>query len=394
MRLLWLESRKTICRRYVLLALTLFLLLDILKIGMDYSAGKIREVAGNTPEMQAGFAKIYEKCKGPITEETAGFLASEYKRLCAEKADGTYSREYGAGKYSGYVFGDWYLMDRYFYKPFAYMVRYPQRMDEILVKVRENLDFYTSVGNSSEAAKSRYILSHYTGRHIDEFALTDGWESLLSFDFSDLLILLLLILGVAAGFTRETETGMELLLRSSRRGRWPMLLSKCGAAVLFAVLLTAAFSAVNFITYGVLCGFEGSGLPLYALESYQNTPYDGTIASFYLLCSTLKAVGFALCALWLLLLSVLSKKSLYPCLFGIGLIALFEYLSGFAASEIGLKGCLAALSPLSLLSAPEIMQNLCGFSLGGMYILRLWAFGLAQICIAAVLLFIVRRRSC
>ena len=90
MRLLWLESRKTICRRYVLLALTLFLLLDILKIGMDYSAGKIREVAGNTPEMQAGFAKIYEKCKGPITEETAGFLASEYKRLCAEKADGTY----------------------------------------------------------------------------------------------------------------------------------------------------------------------------------------------------------------------------------------------------------------------------------------------------------------
>ena len=63
MKLFYLEARKGILRRSVLIALLLFLCLDILKIGLDYWTGSIREVIGNTEGMQAGFAEIYDKVK-------------------------------------------------------------------------------------------------------------------------------------------------------------------------------------------------------------------------------------------------------------------------------------------------------------------------------------------
>ena len=205
MKLLYLEARKGILRKSVLIALILFLCLDVLKIGMDYQAGAIREVIGNTEGMRAGFAELYTKSKGPITNETAGFLAGEFQRLSRTVADETYSHEPQEGTYSGYIFGDYYLIGAYFYTPMSYCVQYSARMEERLRQERDNLDFYQSAGNSFMAAKSSYILRHYANRSVSSFYLMDGWASLLKYDFSDLLILLLLILGIAASFTARRK---------------------------------------------------------------------------------------------------------------------------------------------------------------------------------------------
>ena len=78
MSFLYLEARKGILRRYRLIALALFLCLNTVKIVADYHAGEIRPVAANTSGMQAGYDTIYERIKGPITEETVRFLTSEY----------------------------------------------------------------------------------------------------------------------------------------------------------------------------------------------------------------------------------------------------------------------------------------------------------------------------
>ena len=81
MSFLYLEARKGILRRYTLIALALFLCLNTVKIIADYHAGEIRPVAANTSGMQVGYDTIYERIKGPITEETVHFLTSEYQRL-------------------------------------------------------------------------------------------------------------------------------------------------------------------------------------------------------------------------------------------------------------------------------------------------------------------------
>ena len=205
-------ARKGILRRYTLIALALFLCLNTVKIIADYHAGEIRPVAANTSGMQAGYDTIYERIKGPITEETVSFITSEYQRLDGLTADGTYSREPQEGTYSGYIFGDYYLLHSYFYPHMEYSVKYSSDMEEILAQAKENMTFYRESGNTAGAAENAYILHHYAGRTIPAFYLYDGWEALLSYDFSDLLILLLLILAVAPAFTREKENGMTLIL--------------------------------------------------------------------------------------------------------------------------------------------------------------------------------------
>lgn len=113
----------------------------------------------------------------------------------------------------------------------SYCVQYSARMAERLKQEADNLNIYQSAGKQYMAAKSAYILQHYSDRSVSSFYLMDSWESLLAFDFSDLLILLLLVLGIAASFTREKETGMTMLLASSKRGGFPMLgrQMRCGS---------------------------------------------------------------------------------------------------------------------------------------------------------------------
>lgn len=394
MKLLYLEARKGILRKSVLIALILFLCLDILKIGLDYRSGAIREVIGNTEGMQAGFAEVYDKTKGPITSETAEFLVNEYQRLSQAVADGTYSRNLQEGTYSGYIYGDYYLLGSYFYPQMSYCVQYSSRMAERLEQEADNLKFYQSVGNKFMAAKSAYILQHYADRSISSFYLMDSWESLLEYDFSDLLILLLLILGVAASFTREKETGMTMLLSSCKRGGWPMLASKCATAVFYAIGLTLVFSLLNLMTSGVLFGFQGLDCPLYAIETYQDTPFGGTVGQFYLLSCVMKALGFSALALLLLLLSACFRRTLYPCILGVGVGVVASYLSRWVVSPVWWKGVLAAFSPLTLTRAWDLWSRLCGDQIGSIYLPHIYIVLFIQLILVMGVLWAVRRKSC
>ena len=344
--------------------------------------------------MKTGYDNIYEQIKGPITEETVSFITSEYQRLDGLTADGTYSREPQEGTYSGYIFGDYYLLHSYFYPHMEYSVKYSADMEEVLAQAKENVTFYQESGNTAGVVENAYILHHYTGRAIPEFYLYDGWEALLSYDFSDLLILLLLILAVAPTFTREKENGMTFILSSCKRGRWPLLISKCGAGVIFAWILTILFALLNLLVFGLLCGFEGWGSPLYAIESYQYTPFSGSILLFYGVVCGLKAIGFSVTALLLILFSACFQKSLYPCLIGLGLGVALDYCAGWALSPGWWKQALSCISPFTLTSGSKLLEGLSGVSIGGVYLLRLFVVLVVQAVIACLLVIAIRRKSC
>ena len=394
MKLLYLEARKGILRRYIFIVFVLFLCLNTVKIDMDYHAGDIRPVAGNVSSMQTGYSQIYDQVRGTITEETAGFVAVNYQRLNELISDGTYSRERQTDTYSGYLYGDFYLFHKYFYPSMEYSVHYRSYAESILKQAAENQIQYQALDNTADAAKSTYILAHYADRNIRSFYIYDGWDSLLSYDFSDFLILLLLILTIAPIFTREKETGMTLILHSCRRGRWHLLLSKCGVSVLFVCITTLLFSLANFITFGILCGFAGGASPLYAIESYKNTPYSGSIFSFYILCTVLKAFGFSVISLVLTLLSACFRKTLYPCLIGFGIGLIFCFLAGWSVSPIWWQEILALSSPLTLTKGSELFANLYGAGIGGFYLLRINVLLIVQFIITRLLVYIIGRKSC
>ncbi len=394
MRFLYLEARKGILRRYTLIALALFLCLNTVNIVMEYHAGKILPVVANTDGMQAGYCEIYEQSKGQLTEETVSYITSEYRRLKELTADGTYSREPMEGTYSGYIFGDYYLIHSYFYPYMEYSVRYASYMSDILARAEENLTFYKQNENTAGAAESAYILNHYANRNISEFYLYDGWEALLAYDFSDLLILLLLILGIASSFTREKENGMTLILSSCKRGGWPLLFYKCESGIMFAWVLTILFALLNLLMFGLLCGFEGWNSPLYAIENYQYTPFSGSILLFYGIACGLKAIGFSVTALLLVFLSACFQKSLYPCLIGLGMGVILNYCAGWSLSSVWWKQALSYISPFTLTKGSELMESLFGISIGSVYLLRLFVVLIVQVVIICLLVIAIRRKSC
>ena len=65
--------------------------------------------------------------------------------------------------YSGYIFGDYYLLHSYFYPHMEYSVKYSSDMEEILAQAKENMTFYQESGNTAGAAENAYILHHYAG---------------------------------------------------------------------------------------------------------------------------------------------------------------------------------------------------------------------------------------
>lgn len=173
-----------------------------------------------------------------------------------------------------------------------------------------------------------------------------------------------------------------------------MLASKCGAATIYATVLTIIFSLMNLMVYCILFGAEGLDCPLYAIEAYQDTPFGGTVGQFYLLLCVMKALGFSALSLFLLLLSVCFRRTLYPCILGIGVGVAASHLSGWAASPVWWKGILSAISPLTFTRVWDLWRNLCGDRLGSIYFPRFYMVLSIQLVLAMGVLWAVRRKSC
>lgn len=132
----------------------------------------------------------------------------------------------------------------------------------------------------------------------------------------------------------------------------------------------------------------------YTSESYQYTPFSGSILMFYGVVCGLKAIGFSVTALLLILFSACFQKSLYPCLTGLGLGVALDYCAGWALSPGWWKQAFSWISPFTLTSGSKLLEGLSGMSIGEVYLLRLFVVLVVQAVIACLLVIAIRRKSC
>lgn len=158
--------------------------------------------------------------------------------------------------------------------------------------------------------------------------------------------------------------------------------------------MTFLFALLNLLVIGLLCGFDGWSSPLYAIKNYQYTPFSGSILLFYVIMCGVKAIGFSAVALLLTFLSACFKKSLYPCLAGLGLSVVLDYCSGWALSSVWWKQVLSYISPFTLTSGSKLMESLSGVSIGTIYLLQIFVALFIQTVIVCLLIISIRRKSC
>ena len=347
----------------------------------------------NSRFLQA-YEDLHKKLDGSLTVDKARFIVDERNRLRDIINDDTYSKEYQQDTYTGYFYADYGMITQHFYQPMEYVAMYETNIKQVVKKAKDNIGFYEKSKNDYERDRNEYIVNHYSGRKINVFYDGKPWESLLEYDFSDLLILFLIILGVVPIFISEKQNGMEELILSSKNGKSDMILAKVVSVILYIAFVVIVFSSMDFIVFKLLYGLSGGDMPVYALESYKYTPLNHSVSLFYIMISLLKVVGGIVFGFWLCIFSTLFQRVVYPYMLGVLMAVGGIYISGYLASVETVRIVLALMSPFTLLKGNELFIELSGLNISNSFFLRGYVCLFVQLIVLGALYCLIYLLKC
>ena len=332
-RLVRFECRKAFLNPGMLIFFVALLLFNSWKINDSYSQ-KVERWA----DYQTQYEETYAQYVGTITPEKIRALKTVYDPLKIKHDNRTISYEYDP---NAYIYSE--AMDEEFYRTLFYTeLEYDYLYQNEAYRIRENAQklaaFYDNLGNTFEAAKNRQIAADFTGRTIPAFADTRGYEVLLSYDYSSMLVLLLSIFALCGVFVTERETDMYMLLRTTKNGAGSTVAAKLMASLLFVVIVCAAFFGQDFLSiYFVSPRNTALQSPIYALRAFESTHMTMSVGQYFLWAAVMKTFGiFASCTA-ILLISSLFKQTLGAFFTGMALLLGFTALQEFSGGKLALR---------------------------------------------------------
>lgn len=327
-RLVGFECRKAFWNPGMVIFFAVLLLFNGWKIQDSYT----RKVA-YWDNYEAQYTNTYEKYSGAITAEKISDLISVYAPLEEKKNTFSLNDQYNPDAYIYSEAMDEKFYCTLFYTELKYDYLYQNEAYRITQNALEQAEFYEGVGNSFEAAKNRKIAETFSGRSIETFSDTRGYEVLLNYDYSAMLILLFSIFALCGVFVNERETDMYMLLRTTRNGSDRTVAAKLTASALFVLVVCNVFFIQDFLTiYFSSPRNEALQAPVYALRALESTPLNMTVGQFFLWSAMVKTLGILACCAMLLLISSIFKTTLgaffTDLVLLIGCVALQEYNKG------------------------------------------------------------------
>ncbi len=308
MKIVYYEMRKSWLKLSVLLVLTALSILNVYRINEVFNIFG-RFSGEDMTEVKSAYYQMYDELSGTVSGDEIQFLKENDKHLSALVLNKEYSTEYNPDCYTGYEFGDFALFHFYLIPEVEYYITYPNLSNEIVSKAYENIGFYTQCKNYYEAKYNTLIYNLYSGRSIPEYHLTEWAEHYFSYDFSSLLAIIMLILGLSSCFSGEKECGMGALITSSGKVGITAR-AKLASAFLYALFLTVYFVVLDLACVGVLYGVDGLNSPVYSAEYFAYCPYGFTFAQAILICAALKFIALFVIAEIIMLISQISPNTI------------------------------------------------------------------------------------
>lgn len=350
-------------------ALRLFLLAFFVINIVQISRGIPR---GNPESFVKGEQVIYETVRGAWTDEKLRFITENAERTEAIRASGDYSTAPSQpGTYTGYIFGDCMVFAE-IYDEMSYMYHYGQDMQAVLGRAAENAEFYAEKGNDYLRRENEQILRLYQHRSIPAYYRTDGAEQLISYDFSALLTVFAVLLCAVPVFAREHSAQMTDLLTTAPKGGTALTLAKTAAAMLSVSAISAAFSLCDAVCFARAYRIDCFSLPLYAVRSFRDTPFSGTVLQYLILLAVCRVLGA-----WLLTA---------VCL--LGSAALRSEAAAFAVSAVSVFGIMCAggkWNPMRLFCFRTVTKRYAADHLRTLPVLH----GISLICLTAALVLML-----
>lgn len=304
------EARKCLLHPFLLVGAVILLILNGRMCLEEIS----RYQAAVTQEYLTAQEEIYHRVGGPITLTNMEWIISEHQRLNAVIQSGNFSTEYDPeGTYTGYVFSDNNLFND-IYEKARYTYEYELYSGKIAQRAGENQALYQDKGDERLAAWYAGMETAFEGRRVSAFYSTDGFALYFNYQFSNLSILILVLMGVYPVFSRERETGMKTLLQLTPKGTEKARQHKVLLILWFAWVVTTIFSLQDVLLFFTAFGFQGWNNPLYAIPEFSNTPLTVSIGGFCIINYLVKCLGVMAFSALVALASTISPSDLIALL--------------------------------------------------------------------------------
>lgn len=267
-----------------------------------------RQTIEYTKEFVDAHKKIYQNVSGKISKENIDFVISEKNRLNSIILSGEYDTNFDlSNTYTGYIFSDNNLINT-LYDDIYYSYNYSNYSNQIKEAAQINSDKYLKKDNVILSKEYKFMATCFDNRNISSFYTTKGWDKYLSYSFSNLLVVLIIIVGCAPIFSKEKECGMSILLKTTICGKKKITFYKIMVVVLFSFLITIIFSTQDFIIFKYNYSLTGFLNPIYSISEFKNTGLNITIVEYLILNFFAKWLGILNISILVIIISSFNKS--------------------------------------------------------------------------------------
>lgn len=340
------EIKKNYLKLYLLIFIILFLVLNAFISNTTIH----RQMSGETIEYISAYNTISNYLSGLLTEEKAKFIISEKNRLNTIIQSGDYNTHYDpSNTYTGYVFSDNNLFNN-LYNDISYCYNYRDYSNEIRKEAISNKNKYLIKGNESLATKYEFMADSFANRQILYFYNTKGWYSYFNYSFSNLMVILLIIIGCSSIFSKEKEYGMNNLLKTTSLGGNKIIKHKIHCLILYSLFITLTFSLEDYLIFKHNYFLSGLHNPVYSIPQFSQTGLNITILQTIILNFVTKCIGVFIISILTAIISSLAKSDLMALFanFFVFIINIFVFISYKKYSIISLFNSLMIIQNFSI----------------------------------------------
>lgn len=372
MKILFYEMRKSHLKTATLILLVIFTILNFIRMN-DRCRTRLTMTYG---EHGTYYFRLYDTICGELTEEKLTPFRERANELENEVMDMVFSTEYRPDEfYTGYVFGDFMLYNVDIGRAITYCSTYPNTSNAIAARAAESYDFYKSVGNTYEAKTNDLIFDLYRDRYIPEFRATYWTNLFFGHEFSSLLCVVMLIFGLAAGFTAEKESGMYQLIASTGSRTKTAAAKICSSAV-YCAFLSVWFTGCDLLFTNALLGVRGLDMPLYSAGMFEKTPFNLCFIEAVFVVLGSRFLALFTISLMILLISKITPNTIISMVCGFGAVLALILLTAVSQS---------IWNPIGMLTPNAYLTEFSCVNLFGEPVLTLFA-GLLALLVECVIL--------
>ncbi len=386
------EAKKIFSVRTFIIVIAIFLSFNCINI---YKNNHPSNISSDAELLQKGRVAIHKLLEGEITQEKVDSFLNKYDELAEIVQSGNYSTDEADFEkyYCGYAYGDKNIFDEV-YTEFLRQIGYAAKIEDIKNEATDNMNFFEENGNSLLYAQNKYIFSSFDTRRITNFYYTTPAVSLFTYNFSAILILLLIFLLFSPIFSIEKESDMLDLLSCTKCGHKKMTfgtiwLNKIKLLFFVVTFLVFIFAISDMVCLKLCLKFNGLLQPIYVLEEFQNTNLTCSIFTFWLLTLLLKWFGFIIIGISIIIVSKTQRNSAFSYLISLLLTVFFMCMKVYLNGSLGVV--INFFNPISLFIIYKDFASFEMISNSNFFTMKYIIVILCNIVLFIILLFVLCR---